>query len=67
MPDELVTNVYNIFKQNPDFFGVCVIENEVPVGVVTQEKLALKLSGHYGFSLNQRNLFLKLWIENFWL
>lgn len=53
-PNELVTNVYNIFKQNPDFFGVCVIENEIPIGVVTQEKLTLKLSGHYGFSLNQK-------------
>nr|WP_312578945.1 GGDEF domain-containing protein [Sedimentibacter sp.] len=53
-PNESVTNVYNIFKQNPDSFGVCVIEKEIPVGVVTQEKLALKLSGHYGFSLNQK-------------
>lgn len=53
-PYESVTNVYNVINKNPDFFGVCVIENEVPVGVVTQEKLAIKLSGHYGFSLNQK-------------
>ena len=52
-PNEMVPNVFDIFKHNSNCFGVCVIENEVPIGIVTREKLALKLSGHYGFSLNQ--------------
>jgi EAL domain-containing protein (putative c-di-GMP-specific phosphodiesterase class I)/predicted transcriptional regulator len=45
--------VYNIFKQNPNFFGLCIVEDEVPLGIITYEKLALKMSGHYGFSLYQ--------------
>ncbi len=43
--------VYDIFKQNPDFFGLCIIENEHPLGIITYEKLALKMSGNYGYSL----------------
>ena len=52
-PNEMVPNVFDTFKHNLNCFGLCVIENEVPIGIVTREKLALKLSGHYGFSLNQ--------------
>ena len=43
--------VYNIFKQNPSIFGLCIVENEIPLGIITREKLALKMSGHYGYSL----------------
>ena len=52
-PNEMIPNVFDIFKHDLNCFGLCVIENEVPIGIVTREKLALKLSGHYGFSLNQ--------------
>ncbi|HHV09222.1 MAG TPA: GGDEF domain-containing protein [Clostridiales bacterium] len=45
--------VYNVFMQNPDFFGLSVVENEMPLGIITREKLALKMSGHYGYSLYQ--------------
>lgn len=45
--------VYNIFKQNPCFFGLCIVENEMPIGIITNEKLALKMSGHFGYSLYQ--------------
>jgi EAL domain-containing protein (putative c-di-GMP-specific phosphodiesterase class I)/GGDEF domain-containing protein len=45
--------VYYIFKQNPSFFGLCVVENEKPLGIITYEKLALKMSGHFGYSLYQ--------------
>lgn len=51
---EMTDHVYDIFKKNPSCFGLCVIENERPVGIVTQEKLALKLSGPFGFSLYQK-------------
>lgn len=64
-PYESVTHVYNVINKNPDFFGVCVIENEVPIGVVTQEKLAIKLSGHYGFSLNQKKLISEIMDRDF--
>jgi FOG: EAL domain len=52
-PNEMVPNVFDIFKHNLNCFGLCVIKNEIPIGIVTREKLALKLSGNYGFSLNQ--------------
>ena len=52
-PSALVTDVYDIFKHHPDCFGLCVIESKIPVGIVTKERLALKLSGQYGFALYQ--------------
>lgn len=64
-PTEMVPVVYDIFKKNPDCFGLCVIENEMPVGIVTQEKLALRLSGHYGFALNQNKTISQIMDKNF--
>jgi diguanylate cyclase (GGDEF)-like protein len=53
-PTEVVSNVYDIFKYNPTCFGLCAIEDGVPVGIITREKLALNLSGYYGFAINQK-------------
>jgi len=64
-PTEMVPRVYDIFKQNPNCFGLCVIENELPVGIVTREKLALRLSGHYGFALNQNKAISQIMDKNF--
>ncbi len=64
-PDVTALFVYHIFRHNPDFFGLCVIENDVPIGIITQEKLALKMSGHYGFSLNQNKPISELMDRNF--
>lgn len=50
-PDEKVSMVYEVFIRNHDCLGLCVVENDVPVGVVTRENIALKLSGNYGYSL----------------
>jgi len=52
-PNEIVRNVFYIFTHNPNCFGLCVIENDVPIGIVTRDKLLLKLSGHFDFSLNK--------------
>ena len=52
-PAELVPDVYDIFKRQPSCIGLCVLEENVPVGIVTKERLALKLSGQYGFALYQ--------------
>lgn len=51
--DEKVSRVYDKLKQDSDCFGYCVIENDIPVGIVTKERLAMKLSGHFGFTLHQ--------------
>jgi len=65
LPNEIVCNVFNVFKQNLDCFGLCVIENEVPIGIVTKEKMALKLSGHYGFTLNQNKIISEIMDRDF--
>jgi len=52
-PTETVPKVYDLFKNKSNFLGLCVIENEMPVGIVTKENLAYQLSGYYGFTLNQ--------------
>lgn len=62
---EKVSDVYDTFTHNHDCFGLCVVENEMPVGIVTQEKLALKLSGNYGYALYQNKLISKLMDNNF--
>ena len=50
---ELVPDVFDIFKQDKDCVGLCVVEDNIPIGILTKEKLALKLSGQYGFALYQ--------------
>ncbi len=49
----LVPVVYDLFKKDTSCFGFCVTSNNIPVGIVTREKLAIKLSGQYGFALYQ--------------
>lgn len=48
-----VQDVFDMFKSNSHCFGLCVTEEDVPKGIITKEKLALKLSGQYGFALYQ--------------
>lgn len=50
-PNYKVCAVYEDIIKNEDCQGLCVVENEEPVGIVTKEKIALKLSGNYGYSL----------------
>jgi diguanylate cyclase (GGDEF)-like protein len=64
-PTVTANYVYNIFKQNPSFFGLCVVENEIPLGIITCEKLALRMSGHYGYSLYQNKPISDLMDYNF--
>ena len=53
-PNELISNVYDMFRLDQGRFGVCVVEDGYPVGIISREKLAIKLSGQYGFTLNAR-------------
>lgn len=39
-PDELTINVYDIIKQDPNCSGLCVVDNDIPVGIITKEKLS---------------------------
>lgn len=52
-PATPVQDVFHMFKNNPHCFGLCITEGDVPKGIITKEKLALKLSGQYGFALYQ--------------
>jgi EAL domain-containing protein (putative c-di-GMP-specific phosphodiesterase class I)/GGDEF domain-containing protein/CBS domain-containing protein len=51
-PNEPATTVYEKITQTLNCLGVCVVENEIPVGIVTCDKLALQMSGNYGYYLN---------------
>lgn len=64
-PTMLVPEVFNTFKHDPGCFGLCVIEDGVPVGTVTKEKLALKLSGQFGFALYQNKPISHIMDRNF--
>lgn len=52
-PHEKVSSVYDFFRVHKDHFGLCVVSDDVPVGIITPQTLALKLSGQYGYTLNQ--------------
>ena len=52
-PDDSVFYAYDIIKQNLNCFGLCVVDNSIPIGIITKENLTLTLSGQYGFTLHQ--------------
>ena len=64
-PDQKVLEVYYSFNHNPKCFGVCVVENEKVVVIVTREKLLLKSSGRYDFSLNKNKKISKIMDKKF--
>ena len=64
-PEEMVQNVFETFNNDSECFGVCVIDEDIPVGIVTKEKLGLKLSGHYGFSLYKNKKISKVMDKEF--
>ncbi len=62
---EKVSDVYDICVNDPDSFGLCVVEDDMPVGIVVREKLALKLSGNYGYALYQNKYISKIMDNDF--
>lgn len=52
-PRETLLQVYDNMKQNPNCFGFCIVDGGIPVGTITKEKLALCLSGQFGYTLYQ--------------
>lgn len=59
-PNMMVTEVYQALRKNLDHIGYCIVEDNVPVGIITKEKLTFHLSGHYGFSLYQNKTISKI-------
>lgn len=64
-PKESASEVYDYFKKNPNCLGVCVIENDIPEGIVTCDRLALQMSGNYGYYLNFNSPISKLMDSTF--
>lgn len=52
--DMQVEEVYNLFVEDANIYGMCIVENETVLGTITRENLNIQLSGRYGFSLNQK-------------
>lgn len=50
---ESVLKVFDSIRSNTQCIGYTVLEDEIPVGIITSEKLALKMSGQYGYTLYQ--------------
>lgn len=64
-PKERVTTIYNFFNTHKYHFGLCVIEDDLPVGIITPEGLSAKLSGQYGYTLNQNKPVSEIMDKNF--
>ena len=50
---ESVLKVFDSVRSNTQCIGYTVLEDDIPVGIITSEKLALKMSGQYGYTLYQ--------------
>ena len=64
-PNENVRDVFYTFTHNLNCFGLCVMKNDVTIGIVTREKLLLKLSGYFNFSLNKDKKISQVMDEDF--
>lgn len=53
-PTSRVEEVFDLFRSNEGFYGLCIVNEERVVGIITRENLMLRLAGRYGFSLNQK-------------
>jgi len=50
-PDILVSQVHEMFKENETLSGFCVVEDQMPIGVITRNALYKRISGQYGYIL----------------
>lgn len=53
-PDMKVEKVFDEFRESPELDGICIVSNDRALGIITRESLNSKLSGRFGYSLNQR-------------
>lgn len=64
-PHEKVRTVYDQLVSHGQHFGLCVIQDGIPVGILTIEDLTAKLSGQFGFTLNQNKCVSEIMDRNF--
>jgi len=53
-PNIKVEQVFDEFKQDNNIYSMCIVSEERVLGIITRENLTLRLSGRYGFCLNQK-------------
>jgi EAL domain-containing protein (putative c-di-GMP-specific phosphodiesterase class I)/predicted transcriptional regulator len=53
-PNIITEQVFDEFRKDPSINGMCIVSDERVLGIITRENLESRLSGRYGFSLNQR-------------
>lgn len=64
-PEKKVIDVYEYFMKYPSCYGLCIIDQDEPIGIITREKLTIKLSGYYGFSLYQNKKIFQIMDKDF--
>lgn len=53
-PDKNVEQVFEIFKSNPSILELCIVRNNIVLGIISKARFTLELGGRYGFSLHQK-------------
>ena len=64
-PERRVESIMDYFEAKNDLPGICVVESNRVIGIVTRDKLMKKLSGRYGFSLHQNKKLRTVMEESF--
>lgn len=63
--DTLTIDAYEIMNRDVDCYGLTIIEDGKPIGIVTKKSMSLTLSGRYGFTLYQNKPISKIMDQEF--
>lgn len=63
--DMLTIDAYEIMNRGVDCYGLTILEDGKPIGIVTKKSMALTLSGRYGFTLYQNKPISKIMDHEF--
>lgn len=63
--DALTIDAYEIMNRDVDCYGLTIIEDGKPIGIVTKKSMSLTLSGRYGFTLYQNKPISKIMDQEF--
>ena len=64
-PEDTIKDIYALYAHCPEFNGLCVLNNNVPIGIVSREVLFRKLGGAFGFSLYREKAITEIMDKNF--
>lgn len=63
--DTLTIDAYEIMNRDVDCYGLTILEDGKPIGILTKKSMALTLSGRYGFTLYQNKPISKIMDHEF--